>query len=448
MKLIIIGAVAAGTSAAAKASRNDKNMAITIYEKDSHISYSGCGTPYFIGRHFTDIKEIAPRDPLFFKEKYNIDIKIRHEVLAIEPSKKQVMVKNIVTGEVFYDAYDKLIIATGARSFVPPIKGNDSKHVFTLRNVNDMLAIDQFIRRKNIHKAAIIGTGFIGLELAENFHHIGIGVTLIEKVNQVSPSLDEDMALLVENHLVKNGVQVLTGKNIVEINEKGVAIEGNGTVAAEIVIIATGVKPNVELAKAANIELGPLGAIKVNDYLQTNIPDIYACGDVIEQKHIVSSKPVYRPLGSTANKTGRIAGDNVSGGHIAFRGVLGTAIYRIFDLTVAQTGLSEKEARKEGYDVIVSHDVKPNRSEFMNSKDMTIKTIVDKKDGRILGAEIIGEDGVDKRIDVFATAITYGANATDLSHLDLAYSPVFSTARDPIIQTGMILEGLLAKSKK
>lgn len=448
MKLIVIGAVAAGTSAAAKASRNDKNAEIVIYEKDEHISYSGCGTPYYLGRHVTDVEDIAPRDPAYFKETYGIDIKIRHEVLKIDPKLKTVQVKNLVTKEVFVDHYDKLILATGARSFIPPFKGRDLPHVFALRSVKDMLAIEHFINTKNPRKVAIIGSGFIGLELAENFHHIGLGVTLIEKLPQVSPSLDADMAHLVENHLKEKGVQVLTNQNIEEINEKGVLLENNGTVSAELIIVATGVKPNVELAKEAGVLLGITGAIAVDDYMQTNLPDIYACGDNIEEKHIVTGKPVYRPMGSTANKTGRVAGDNVTGGKVAFPGIVSTAIYRAFDLTVAQTGLTEKEALQAGYTILISKDSKPNRTEFFKTDEMLIKTVMNQKDGRILGAQIIGGDGVDKRIDVFATAITFQATASDLAQLDLAYSPVYSMARDPIIQTGMILEGLLKKAHK
>ena len=448
MKLIVIGAVAGGTSAAAKASRNDKQLDIVVYEKDEHISYSGCGTPYYIGKHVASVHDIAPRDPAYFKAHYGITIKIHHEVLRIDPTHKQVEVKNLHTGETFLDTYDKLILATGARSFIPPIPGHDLKHVFALRSVKDMLAIEAFIQKKNPQKVAIIGSGFIGLELAENLKHIGLGVTLIEKLPQVAPSLDEDMATMVQTHLVEKGVQVLTNQYIHSITEKGVVLEGNGLVAAELIIVATGVKPNVELAKAAGIALGSTGAIAVNEYLETNIQDIYAVGDCSEQMHLVTKKPVYRPLGSTANKTGRIAGDNATGGHLTFSGIVGTSIFQVFDLTVGQTGLSEKEARKEGYEILISKDKRPHRTEFLHGKDLVIKTIADRKDGRILGAQIVGEAGVDKRIDVLATAITFHAKVHDLSMLDLAYSPVYSTARDPIIQTGMILEDMYKKSKK
>ena len=448
MRLLIIGAVAAGTSAAAKASRNNPNADIVIYEKDSHISYSGCGTPYYLGKHVTEVDDIAPRDPHYFKETYNVDIHIHHEVINLDVVNKKVMVKNLITGDVFEDWYDKLILATGARSFIPPIPGHDLPHVFALRSVKDMLAIEAFIQRNQPRKVAIIGSGFIGLELAENFHEIGLGITLIEKLPQVSPSLDADMASLVEEHLKEKGVQVLVNQSIESITDKGVVLANNGTVAAELVIVATGVKPNVELAKQANIVLGKTGAIAVNDYMETNVKDVYACGDNIEEKHLVTGQPVYRPMGSTANKTGRIAGENATGGSEKFPGIVGTAIYRAFDLTVAQTGLSEKEAQQAGYDYLVSKDQKPNRTEFFQVDEMVIKTLMDKKNGRILGAQIIGGDGVDKRIDVMATAITFKATAADLAQLDLAYSPVYSMARDPIIQTGMILEGLLKKANK
>lgn len=444
MRILVIGAVAAGTSAAAKARRNTEDAEIVIYEKDSYISYSGCGMPYFLGGEVSDGKDLTPRDPLFFKTKYNVDILIGHEVLSIDKENKTLEVKNLETGNVFTDTYDKLIIATGARSVIPPIKGKEKEHVFSLRNIGDMYKIKKFIDNKNPKKAVIVGTGFIGLELTENFKNIGIDVTLVEMLPQVTPGLDSDMAVYVEKALEKNGVLVITGNSANEIMDDKVILADKREVEADMVIIATGVRPNVDLAAAAGIKLGSFGAIAVDTRMETSEKDIYAAGDCIEQFHLVTGKPVYSPLGSTANKTGRIAGNNAAGGDLEFRGILGTGIFKVFDLTVAQTGLTEKEAIKEGYDISVSHNIKPNKPEYLGGKEMVIKSIADKKDGRLIGVEIVGEEGVDKRIDVFATLITFGAKVSDLVHLDLAYAPPFSTTKDPVMYTGMIQDNAIS----
>lgn len=443
MKIRIIGAVAAGTSAAAKARRNSEEAEIIIYEKDTYISYSGCGMPYYIGGEVENGEDLTPRDPKFFKSKYNVDIKTGYEVLHVDAERKILKVQKLETSEVFEDTYDKLILATGARSVVPPIAGVKNKHVFSLRNINDMYRIKEYIDNNSPKQAVIIGTGFIGLEMAENLKHLSMDVTMVELLPQVSPGLDEDMAILVEEHLAAKGVQVITGKSAKEITENEVILSDESKLPGDLVIVATGVRPNVELAKEAGIELGVTGAIKVNPFMETSVADIYAAGDCIEQYHSITGKPVYRPLGSTANKTGRMAGNNATGGNLEFRGVLGTGIYKIFDLAVAQTGLTEREALKEGYEISVSHNIKPNRPEYMGGKEMVIKSVADKKDGRLLGVQIIGPEGVDKRVDVFAALITFGAKVQDLVHLDLAYAPPFSTTKDPVMYTGMIQENAI-----
>lgn len=447
MRIVIIGAVAAGTSAAAKARRNNEDAEIVIYEKDSFISYSGCGMPYYIGDEVESADQLTPRTPAFFKRKYNVDIHTRHEVLSISPDVKTITIKNLITEDIFTDHYDKLVIATGARATIPPIKGVDSQHVFTLRNINDMNHIKAFIDTNRPQSAAIIGTGFIGLEVCENLKGLGIEVTLLERLPQVTPGLDADMAIYVQDHIAKNGVSVLTSVSIAEIAAKSVILSDGKEIKADIVLVSTGVRPNTELAVTAGIDLGASGAIRVNTKMETNLPDIYACGDCIEQFHVVTEKPVYRPLGSTANKTGRIAGDSMTGGSLEFRGILGTGIFKIFDMTVAQTGLSEREAHELGYDVVVCHNIKPNKPEYMQGKEMIIKGIADKKTGRLLGVQIVGYEGVDKRVDVFVTAITFKAKVEDLFHLDLAYAPPFSTTKDPVMYTGMILENAIHRGR-
>ena len=448
MRIVIIGAVAAGTSAAAKARRNSEDAEIVVYEKDGDISYSGCGMPYFIGGLVRSADDLTPRDPAFFKTKYNVDVLTRHEVLAIDPENKRVTVKKLNTGEVLTDSYDKLVIATGAVASVPPIKGVNQPHVFSLRNVNHARNIKAFLDDSHPKSAAIIGTGFIGLEMCENLTELGIGVTLLEKLPQVTPALDADMAAHVEEHLMKNGVAVHTGVTVREIKAHSVVLADGREISADMVLIATGVRPDTALAAEAGVALGDTGAIRVDQRMRTNMKDVYACGDCIETYDAVTGKPFYRPLGSTANKTGRIAGDSVTGGDLQFRGVLGTGIFRVFDLAVAQTGLSEREARAQGFDVVVCHNIKPDRPAYMGGKEMVIKGVADRKSGRLLGAQIVGFGGVDKRIDVFVTAITYKAKVEDLFHLDLAYAPPFSTTKDPVMYTGMILENNIRRGRR
>lgn len=448
MRIIVIGAVAAGTSAAAKARRNTEAAEIVIYEKDQDISYSGCGMPYFLGGEVSNARDLTPRDPVFFKSKYNVDIKIGHEVVSLDPVDKTLRVKNLETGEIFSDRFDKLIIATGATSIRPPIVGTDLDHVFTLRNIQDMMKIHLFLEEKRPQKSIIIGTGFIGLELCENFSRKGIDVTLVEKLDQVTPGLDPDMAVYVEEELIKQGIRVIKGASVEQITLESVNLVDGTRIEGELVILAAGVKPNTALAREAGIETGQSGAIRVNEKMETNLPDIYACGDCIEQFHLVTGKPVYRPLGSTANKTGRIAGDNASGGNLEFRGILGTGIFKVFGLTVGQTGLSQREALENGFEILVSHNIKPNKPEYMGGKELIIKTVAEKGAGRILGVQIIGEEGADKRLDVFATAISFGAKAEDLFHIDFSYAPPFSTTKDPVMYSGMIIDNALNRRRE
>lgn len=443
MRILVIGAVAAGTSAAAKARRNDDEAEIVIYEKDEHISYSGCGLPYYIGGEIEELDELTPRDPAFFKKKYNIDIMTRHEVFKINPENKEIVVKNLSSGEEFVDKYDKLIIATGATPFIPRINGIENDNVFFLRNVNSAKSIRNFIEINKPKHAVIAGTGFIGFEMLENLMADGVSVTIVEKQGKITPNLDADMAAFLESQLTKKSITILKNTSITEVTKDKVILEDGREIQSNMVIMATGVKPNVNLAKEAGVELGITGAIKVDTSMRTNIADIYACGDCIETFSVVTGKPVYRPLGSTANKTGRIAGDVATGGRLQYRGNLSTGIFKLFDMAIANTGLSEKEALEEGYEIVICHNIKPDKPSYFHGKEMVIKAIADKKTEKILGVQIIGYEGVDKRIDVFATLITYGAKVDELFHLDLAYAPPFSTTKDPVHYTGMILDNAL-----
>lgn len=447
MRIVVIGAVAAGTSAAAKARRNDDNAEIVIYEKDRDISYSGCGLPYYIGKEIEDLDELTPRDPAFFKKKYNIDVFTGFEVLSINSDSKEVEVKNLNTNEVFKDSYDKLIIATGASPFIPQIEGVNNDNVFFLRNVQSARNIKNFIDTKNPKNAVIAGTGFIGFEMLENLMNDEVNVTIVEMQSKITPNLDEDMAAFLENALKKKNINIIKNSTITKIDDESVTLNDNIVIKSDMVIMATGVRPNTDLAREAGVELGVTKAIKVNNKMETNIPDIYACGDCIETFSTITGKPVYRPLGSTANKTGRIAGDNASGGKIEYKGNLSTGIFKLFDMTIANTGLSEKEALEEGYDIQICHNIKPDKPSYFHGKEMVIKAIADKNTEKILGVQIVGYEGVDKRIDVFVTLITYGAKVDELFHLDLAYAPPFSTTKDPVHYTGMILDNALNNNR-
>ena len=452
MKIVIIGAVAAGTSAAAKARRNDEKAEIKIFDMDEDISYSSCGLPYYIGTEVETREQLVPRDAVFFKHKYNVDVFTRHQVLDIVTAEKYIKVLNLDSGGEFDETFDTLVIATGAEAVVPSIEGVTKPNVFTLRNVGSADRIRDFLFKRNPRKAVIAGSGFIGLEMAENLKNRGIDVTMVEMAEHVMPSLEKDVAVYLEEYLREKEINLVLKDTVTAFSGEPAAdraiLKSGKTIDTDFVILSAGIRPNVRLAVKAGVETGSTGAIKVNKGMQTNIEYIYACGDCAESYSAITGKPVYRPLGSTANKTGRIAGDRITGGSLEFRGILGTGIFRVFDMTVAVTGLTESEAIKEGFDVVVCHNIKPDRPAYFKGKEMVIKAVADRATGRILGAQIVGKSGVDKRIDVFATAITFGATAEDLSHLDLAYAPPFSTTRDPVIYTGMILENDIHRGRK
>jgi len=449
MKIAIIGAVAGGTSAAAKARRNSETAEITIFEQDQDISYSSCGLPYYISGEISERKNLTPRDEAFFQKRYNIQVKTRHQVLEIDPAKKKLRVQNLITEEEFFHAYDKLVLATGASSKILPLPGADLANVFPLRNVVSADRIKEYIAQNSPQKAVIIGSGFIGLELADAFLTKGMEVTIIEAAKQPMPPLDEDMSVYLEKYLLKKGVNLVLGDITTALQGTGkvekVILDSGQEIATDLVIMAVGIRPNVELAQKAGLELGETGAIKVNKKMETSLPDIYAVGDCAEAYSLLTGKPLYRPLGTTANKMGRIAGENITGGHLEFRGILGTGIFKIGEYTVAQTGLSEREAFKEGYSVEIAHNIKPNQQTYYpGGSELVIKAVADKKSKRLLGAQIFGRHGVDKRIDVLATAISLRATVEDLFHLDLAYAPPYATTKDPVAYTGMILSNAIS----
>lgn len=448
MRIIVIGAVAAGTSAAAKARRNNESAEIVIYEKDSDISYSACGMPYYIGGAVSSIDELVPRNVHFFKKKYNIDIRIKKEVINIDSKNKTLQIKDLDTGEIFDDFYDVLIVATGAKAIRPNIDIKDQNVCFNLKSIDDMKMILEYIGNKKPTNITIVGSGFIGLELVDNLFLKKIPVTLIEREDQLNPHFDADVSIYIKKIMDKNMIDYRLSTTIKEVYTDKVITDKGEEIKTDMVIFAIGVKPNVELIKNCGVKIGPFGGITVDKNMKTNIDSIYACGDCIENINLVTGKPIYVPLGSTANKTGRIAGDNASGMKSEFNGILGTFIFKFFDYTFAKTGLSEKEALKAGFDILVSHNIKPNKPTYLGGTDILIKTVARKEDGLILGAQLYGKEGVDKRVDVIATAMSFKAKAADLINLDLAYAPPYSTSKDPVNYTGMIINNIVSRDLK
>lgn len=448
MRIVIIGAVAAGTAAAAKASRNDPKAQIVMYEKDRDISYSACGLPYYIGNEIADIHQIVPRTGVDFKELYNVDVFTEHQVLSVDAKLKTLQVKNLQTGTVFEDRFDTLIIATGAGANLPQIEGVRLPHVFSLRTVQNARAMKAYIEAKKPQTAVIAGTGFIGLEMLENFTRLGISVTLLEKRDAIARHLEREMSEYLLSLLREKGVQIELNARLQAIHDGRVTLEDGRTLPAQMALLATGVKPDTRLAEMMGLTLGAGGAIRVDERMETSMPGVYACGDCAQMFSAITGQPNYRPLGSTAAKTGRIAGDAATGGPMRYRGNLNASIFRVFDWTVATVGLSTKEAILSGFDPVPCLHDQPDRPEYLGGREMRIWAIADRKTGRLLGAQIIGPQGVDKRIDVMASLIAFGAKAEDLPHIDLTYAPPFSTTRDPVHYTGMLLESAIRKGKK
>mgnify|MGYP001825633891 CR=1 FL=1 len=446
MKIVVVGSVAAGTSVAAKARRNTEDAHIVIYDRDRDISYSGCGLPYYVGGEVDDIDDLRPRDAAWFAKRYHVAIHTRHEVTHVDHAARTVTVHRLDSAETVTDTYDVLVLATGVSSIVPPIPGVGSAGVFTLRSPSDAEEIRAFADRWQPERAVIVGAGYIGLEMAEQLVERGMQVTVVEAQNHAMPRMDPDMSARVDETLRGHGVDLRTGASVTAIDGEtavqSVTVDGE-RLPADLVVLAVGVRPNLELARRIRVATGPTGAIAVDTRMRTSVDGVYAVGDVAESFSAITGEPVWVPLGSTANKMGRIAGHVITGGDLEHRGILGTSIVRVFDIAVGMTGMTETAARAAGYDVEVLHNIKPDHSEYLGGKQLTIKAVADRDTSRLLGAQVIGPQGVDKRVDVLATAITHGATVGDLFHLDLAYAPPFATTKDPVHYTGMALDGAI-----
>lgn len=438
-RFIVIGAVAAGMSAASRARRLKPDMEITVFERTNDVSWAACGMPYLIEDKVESANDLVVYDAKFFKEKRNIDVFLYHEVKQIFPQRKTILAQNIKTGEEKEYAYDKLLIATGARAVVPPIKGIDLKGIFALRQLQEGVAIKEYIKQNSPRQGLIIGAGYIGMEVAEAFSARGMKVTIVEKMPNIIGSMDDEITEVVEEELKGNGVKLIKSSAVVEFQSKdstvNIALTDSGTsIDADIALIGVGIRPNSEIAKAAGIELGKTGAINVNSKMETNIPDIYAAGDCAEAYHLVLGRNVYIPLGTTSNKQGRVAGENAAGGNASFAGIVGTAIFKTFNLEVGRTGITEKEAKAEGIDYVSNVVQQMSRAFYYPGRsDITVKLVADRKTGALLGAQMAGYEGVSKRIDVFATAITARMTVHDIGNLDLGYAPPFAPVYDPIL---------------
>ncbi|MBQ2898204.1 MAG: FAD-dependent oxidoreductase [Oscillospiraceae bacterium] len=446
MKIIIVGGVAGGATAAARIRRLDEKARITIFERTGFISYANCGLPYYLGEVITDPEELTLQTPESFFRRFNITAKVRHEVIDINPSAKTVTVKNLENGNIFSDNYDKLILAPGAKPFVPQIPGVDSKRIFTLRTVEDTFRIKNFANSEKAKSAAVIGGGFAGIEIAENLRSLGMEVTLIEAGKQLLSPFDSDMASFIHSEIRKNGINLLLESSVEAFSENGGGIDillKGRTIHTDMAILAAGVSPENSLAKKAGLRLGVRGSIIVNEKMETSVPNIYAVGDAVQVKNFVSGTESTIFLAGPANKQGRIAADNICGIKSEYKGAVGSSAIKIFSLTAASTGINESAAKSAGIDfdkVILSP--LSHAGYYPGGKVMTIKVLFEKKSFRLLGAQIIGYDGVDKRIDVLATALRCGMKATDLKDLELAYAPPYSSAKDPVNMAGFMIDNI------
>ncbi|MFP4499067.1 MAG: FAD-dependent oxidoreductase [Vulcanimicrobiota bacterium] len=448
MKLIIIGGVAGGASAAARARRINEDAEIILFERGKYISFANCGLPYYIGGEIQERKNLLVTTPQKLRSRFNVDVRILSEVIRIDPKNKKVTVKNLKNGKTYDEKYDKLIISSGAEPFKPPIPGVDLENVFTLRNIPDTDKIKKYVDDNTPCSAVVIGGGFIGLEMAENLVIRGVKVTLIEMLDQILPPLDFEMAALIQDHLVDNGVELRLQQAVKKIEEQNgktmVTTSTGGKIECDMVILSAGVRPENALAKEAGIKIGRRGGIIVDDYLQTSNPDIYAVGDVIEVKDFVTGEPTMIPLAGPANKQGRIAADNVMGRKVAFNGTQGSSIVKVVDMVAASTGDSEKQLKKANinYRKIYVH-LGSHASYYPGAQQMTIKLLFHPEGGKVLGAQIVGVAGVDKRIDILATAIRANMTVFDLEELELAYAPPFSSAKDPVNMAGVVAANIL-----
>ena len=448
MKVVIVGGVAGGATAAARIRRLDEQAEITVFERSGFISYANCGLPYYIGDVITDAEELTLQTPESFYARFRVDMKVRHEVTAIDPQRKCVHVKNLETGAEFDEPYDKLLLSPGARPTQPRLQGTDLDRVFTLRTVEDTMRIKDYVNQNKPKSAVLAGGGFISLELAENLRRLGLDVTVVQRPQQVMNPFDPEMAAFIHSALRKGGVNLALGQTVEGFQEGAggqieVLLKDAAPLRADMVVLAIGVTPDTALAKDAGLALGLKGTILVSDRMETSVPDIYAVGDAVQVQHLVTGADSVISLAGPANKQGRIAADNICGRDSRYHGSLGSSVIQLFDLTAASTGVNEANAKKAGLDVDKVYLSPMNHAGYYPGAEiMTMKVVFEKQSYRLLGAQIVGGAGVDKRIDVLATAIQNHMDARDLQQLHLAYAPPYGSAKDAVNMAGYMIENL------
>lgn len=450
-KTVIIGGVAGGATTAARLRRRDESMEIVVFEKGGYISYANCGLPYYIGDVIKSRDALLLQTPQGMKKKFNIDVRIYSEVIKIQPDRKCVTVQNLETNETYEEVYDNLVIATGSSPLKPPIKGIDGEGIYTLWTVPDTDKIKAFAEEKHPQRAAVIGGGFIGLEMAENLHRAGIEVTIIEMQDQVMAPIDKEMAHLLHENMQMNGVEVILGDGVSNFEDRlgttQITLGSGKVVTADLVILSIGVRPNSILAKEAGLQLNERGGIVVDEYLRTSNPDIYAVGDVIQVENFVLKNPAMVPLAGPANKQARICADNIAGDKKKYHGSQGTSVAQVFDLTAAAVGVNEKTLKKMGrvkgedYETVLINQ-KSHAGYYPGAVPLTLKMLFD-MEGKILGAQIVGQDGVDKRIDTLAVTMRLNGTIYDLEELELSYAPPYSSAKDPVNMLGFTAHNVL-----
>ncbi len=447
MKVVIIGGVAGGATAAARLRRLDEKAEIVVFERSGYVSYANCGLPYYIGGAIADPDALTLQTPESFFSRFRVDMRVRCEALSIDPERKTVRVKNLDTGEEFEERYDKLLLSPGAKPVRPRLPGAELDRVFTLRTVEDTFRVKEFIRSEKPVSAVLVGGGFIGVELAENLRELGMEVTVVELSRQLMGPFDPDMAAFIHSEMREHGVKLALGRSVAGFERRDggleVLLDDSTQISAGMAVLAIGVAPDTELAKSAGLELGLRGSIAVNDRMETSVPDIYAVGDAVQVKHSVTGRDALLSLAGPANKQGRIAADNICGGDSRYQGSQGSSVIKVFGLTAACTGVNESAARASGLDadtVILSP--MSHAGYYPGGKLMTMKVVFEKETCRLLGAQIVGYEGVDKRIDVLAAAISAGMDAVRLKDLDLAYAPPYSSAKDPVNMAGFMIENI------
>ena len=451
-KIVIIGGVAGGATAAARLRRLDERAKIVMFEKGGHISFANCGLPYYIGGSIKNREDLLLWEPESFRRRFDIDVRVQSEVLSVDPKTKTVRVKNIPTGEIYTENYDKLILSPGGVPIKAPIAGSESEGVFTLRNIADADRVKEYIQKKAPRSAAVIGGGFIGIEMAQNLREAEMDVSIVEFSDQVLAFLDADTACDVQHHLKKNGVSLYLKNKVREIKRQNgrLAVElQNGAIEADMAILAVGVTPDSFLAKEAGLALNSRGGIVVDSHMRTSDPDIYAVGDAAETFDFVTGQAAMVPLAGPANKQARTAADNICDIASEYTGAQGSAVVKVFDMTAASTGINEKTAKRLGMDYDKVFLWLPGHAGYYpGSRPMSLKVIFEKDGGRILGAQAVGFDGADKRCDVLAVAVRARMTAYDLTRLELCYAPPYSSAKDPVNMAGCAIENILTGKVK